>query len=128
MGASHTPRPSATIGEPHTAVGCSLPLVGPVSGADPFVGVQAGGTVPIGKEPKMFTIKHFTLYPSTGGVVLFSPFLLSSSTHAPECLAMHLELAHPKAMPIKKFPIIEKHLIPIFLAYFCVRKSRFSPY
>ena len=74
MDASHIFHLSATIGEPHIAVGCSLPLMNPVSGADPFVEVvQAGDIVCIGKEPKMFMIKHFTLYPSKAQAIGHTP-------------------------------------------------------
>ena len=73
LSASHIFHLSATIGEPHIAVGCSLSLMNPVSGADPFVEVQAGDIVSIGKEPKMFMIKHFTLYPSKAQAIGHTP-------------------------------------------------------
>ena len=73
MDASHMFHLSATIGEPHIAVGCSLPLTNPVSGADPFVEAQAGDIVPTGKEPKMFMISHFTLYPSKAQAIGHTP-------------------------------------------------------
>ena len=73
MDASHIFHLSATIGEPHIAVGCSLPLMKPKSGADPFVEVQAGDIVSIGKEPKMFMVSHFTLYPSKAQAIGHTP-------------------------------------------------------
>ena len=73
MDASHMFHLSATIGEPHIAVGCSLRLMGAAPDADPFVEVQAGDIVSIGKEPKMFMIKHFTLYPSKAQAIGHTP-------------------------------------------------------
>ena len=73
MDASHMLHLSATIGEPHIAVGCSLSLMNPVSGAHAFVEVQAGDTVSIGNVPKMFMIRHFTLYPSKAQAIGHTP-------------------------------------------------------
>jgi len=73
MDASHMLHLSATIGEPHIAVGCSLPLMKPKSGSDPFVEVQAGDIVSIGNVPKMFMIRHFTLYPSKAQAIGHTP-------------------------------------------------------
>ena len=73
MDASHIFHLSATIGGPHIAVGCSLSLMNAAPDADPFVEVQAGGTVSTGKGPKMFMIKHFTLYPSKAQAIGHTP-------------------------------------------------------
>ena len=73
MDASHIFHLSATIGEPHIAVGCSLPLMNAAPGAHPFVEVQAGDIVSIGNVPKMFMIRHFTLYPSKAQAIGHTP-------------------------------------------------------
>ena len=48
-------------------------MMGAAPDADPFVEVQAGDIVTIGKEPKMFMIKHFTLYPSKAQAIGHTP-------------------------------------------------------
>jgi hypothetical protein len=48
-------------------------LMDAAPGADPFVEVQAGDIVSIGKEPKMFMVSYFTLYPSKAQAIGHTP-------------------------------------------------------